>query len=124
VGERGGRRCGRPWLEDGAARGGGRSWQWVPPVGERGRERGGGGVRVGREGGMGCEGGGEMGQAGPRRVWAAGKKKKRKEGEKRGFDFFSFSFFNHLNHFSKSFFKSNLLHKFFQIFTNLFHNYF
>jgi hypothetical protein len=24
VGERGGRRCGRPWLEDGAARGGGR----------------------------------------------------------------------------------------------------
>jgi hypothetical protein len=53
---------------------------------------------------------GKMGQAGPRG------KRKRKEGEKRGFDLF----FKPLsNHFSKPFltlFKSNLLHKFLQTF--------
>jgi hypothetical protein len=58
---------------------------------------------------------GKMGQAGPRG------KRKRKEGEKRGFDLF----FKPLsNHFSKPFLNQTFYTNFCKLFTNLFHNYF
>jgi hypothetical protein len=58
---------------------------------------------------------GKMGQAGPQRVWAAGKRK-RKEGEKRGFDLFFLFFQTPFKPLFKTLFKSNLLHKFLQTF--------
>jgi hypothetical protein len=83
--------------------------------GERGEVEWAGGCGWAGKEGWAAGGRGKMGQAGPRRVWAARKKEEKKGGREEGFDLFLF-FQTLLNHFSKPFLKSNLLHKFLQTF--------